>query len=56
MYFVANTTFLNYFDDLTSTLDIPLFHNIMRQKHILPISLESDNFDEELLMAPKTLR
>ena len=56
MYFVANTAFLNYFDELISTLDIPLFHNIMRQEHILPISLESDDFDEELLSAPKTLR
>ena len=56
MYFVANTSFLNYFDELISTLDIPLFHNITRQEHILPISLESDDFDEELLMAPKTLR
>ena len=56
MYFVANTAFLNYFDELISTLDIPFFHNIMRQEHILPISLESDDFDEELLSAPKTLR
>ena len=56
MYFMANTAFLNYFDELISTLDIPFFHNITRQEHILPISLESDNFDEELLSAPKTLR
>ena len=56
MYFVANTAFLNYFDELISTLDIPLFHNINRQEHILPISLESDDLDEELLLAPKTLR
>ena len=27
-----------------------------RQEHILLISLESDDFDEELLSAPKTLR
>ena len=39
-----------------NTLDIPAFHNITRQEHILPISLESDDFDEELLLAPKTLR
>ena len=26
------------------------------QEHILPISLESDDFDKELLAAPKTLR
>ena len=56
MYFVANTAFLNYFDELISTLDIPFLHNIMRQEHILPISLDSDDFDEELLSAPKTLR
>ena len=37
-------------------MDIPFFHNITRQEHILPISLESDDFDEELLSAPKTLR
>ena len=56
MYFMANTAFLNYFDELISTLDIPFFHNITRQEHILPISLESDDFNEELLLAPKTLR
>ena len=56
MYFVANTAFLNYFDELINTLNIPDFHNITRQEHILPISLESNNFDEELLSAPKTLR
>ena len=56
MYFVANTAFLNYFDELISTLDIPFFHNITRQEHVLPISLESDDFDEQLLSAPKTLR
>ena len=53
---MANTAFLNYFDELISTLDIPFFHNITRQEHILPISLESDDFDEELFAAPKTLR
>ena len=56
MYFVANTAFLNYFHELISTLVIPFFHNITRQEHVLPISLESDDFDEQLLSAPKTLR
>ena len=56
MYFVANTAFLNYFDEFINTLDIPAFHTITRQEHILPITLESDDFDEELLSAPKTLR
>ena len=56
MYFVANTAFLNYFDALINTLDTPFFHNITKQEHILPISLESDDFDKELLSAPETLR
>ena len=56
MYFIANTAFLNYFEELINTLDTPLFHNITRQEHILPISLESDDFDKELLSAPETLR
>ena len=37
-------------------MDIPFLHNVTRQEHILLISLESDDFDEELLSAPKTLR
>ena len=56
MYFMANTAFFNYFDELISTLDIPFFHNITRQEHILLISLESNDFNEELLSVPKTLR
>ena len=56
MYFVANKAFLNYFDVLIDTLDIPVLYNITKQEHVLPISLESDGFDEELLLAPKTLR
>ena len=56
MYFMANTVFLNYFDELINTPDIPFFHNIRTQEYILPISLESDDFDKELLSVPKTLR
>ena len=56
MYFVANTAFLNYFDELINMLDTPFLHNIMKQEHVLPISLESDDFDKELLTAPETLR
>ena len=55
MYFMPNTAFLNYFDELISTLDIPFFHNITRQEHVLPISLGSDDSDEELLSAPKNI-
>ena len=56
MYFMANTAFLNYFDELINTLDVPFLHNITKQEHVLPISLESDDFDKELLTALETLR
>ena len=56
MFFVANTAFLDYFNELINTLDTPFFHNIMKQEDILPISFRSDDFDKELLSAPETLR
>ena len=37
-------------------LEVPFLHNVTTQQHILPISLESDDFDKELLAAPETLR
>ena len=54
--FCGKQIILSYFDELISTLDIPSFHNITRQENILPISLESDDFDKELLSVPRTLR
>ena len=56
MYFMANTVFLNYFEELINTLEAPFLHNVSMQEPILPISLESDDFDKELLSAPETLR
>ena len=56
MYFVANSAFLNYFGKLINMLEAPFLHDIMTQEHALPISLESDDFDKELLTAPETLR
>ena len=56
MYFLANTAFLNYFEGLINTLEAPFLHNVTTQEHILPICLESDDFDKELLAAPETLR
>ena len=56
MHFVANTAFLNYFKGLIVTLEVQFLHNVTMQEYILPISLESDDFDKELLAAPETLR
>ena len=55
MYFVANMAFLNYFEELINMLEASFLHNIKTQEHILPISLESDDFDKELLTAPEAL-
>ena len=56
MYFIANTAFLNYFEELLDTLEVPFLYNVTIQEHIVPIFLESDDFDKELLAAPETLR
>ena len=56
MSFVANTAFLNYFEGLIDTLEVLFLHNVTMQEHILPISLDSDDFDKKLLAAPETLR
>ena len=56
MYFMANMAFLNYFEELLNMLEAPFLHNISMQEHILPISLELDDFDKELLTASETLR
>ena len=37
-------------------MEVLFLHNVTTQEHILPISLESDDFDKELLAAPETLR
>ena len=37
-------------------LEAPFLHNITTQEHILPVSLESDNLDKELLAVPETVR
>ena len=56
MYFMANTAFYNYFKGLIDMLEVPFLHNVTMQEHILPICLESDDFDKELLAAPEMLR
>ena len=53
---MANMEFLNYFEEPIDTLEVPFLHNVTMQEHILPISLESDDFDKELLATPETLR
>ena len=48
--------FLIYFEELINKPEAPFWHNISTQEHTLPISLESDDFDKELLTVPEMLR
>ena len=41
---------------MIDTLEVQFLHNVTMQEHILPISLESDDFDKELLAALEMLR
>ena len=56
MYFTGNTAFVNYLDNLTETLEFPILLNWTTHEQTLPISLESFDFDSDLLKAPKILK
>ena len=56
MYFTANLAFVNYFDDLIDSLDTPILQNWTTQEQILPISLQSFEFNSSLLQTPKPLK
>ena len=56
MHFAANLAFANYLDQLEETIDVPIEKNWMHQSHILLISLEPFQMNENLLQAPKTLK
>ena len=59
MYFTVNTAFVTYLDsldNLTDSLKFPNLLNRMTYEQALPISLESFDFNFELLKAPKTLK
>ena len=59
VYFVVNTAFVNYLDqidNLTETINVPILNNKTTFEQTLPISLNASNFDTELLIAPKTLK
>ena len=53
MYFMVNTAFINYFDNLTDSLKFPILLNQNTYKHTLPISLQSFDFDPDLLKLSK---
>ena len=53
MYFTVNLAFVNYFDNLVESLDVPILKNWTTQQQILPISLETFEINSSLLNIPK---
>ena len=56
IYFTVNLAFVNYFENLVETLDVPILPNLMTQEQIFPIPLQTFESNSSLLNAPKTLK
>ena len=56
MYFTVNLAFANCLDQLEETIDVPIERNWMHLMHVLPISIEPFQMNQNLLQAPKTLK
>ena len=56
MYFTVNTAFMHYFDSLTNELEVHILQNWKMREQVLPISLQTFDFDLKLLELPKTLK
>ena len=56
MNFTVNLAFVNYFDNFTKSLEFPNLLNRSTHEQILPISLETFDFEPILLKTPKTLK
>ena len=52
---MVNTAFVNYLDNLTESLKFPILLNRTTHEQTLPISVQSFEFDSDLLKALKTL-
>ena len=59
MYFMVNTAFVNYLDqidNLTKSHEFPILKNMTTFEQTLPISLNISEFDTSLLTAPRNLK
>ena len=56
MYFMVNTAFVKYLDNLTESLKFPILLNRTTHKQTLHISLQSFDLNSDLLKASKTLK
>ena len=56
MYFTVHLVFENYLDQLEETIDVPIERNWIHQTHVLPISIEPFQMNQNLFQAPKILK
>ena len=56
MYFTVNLAFVNYFESAIENLNAYISTNWTTQKQILPVSIESYEYDPKLLSTPKTMK
>ena len=56
MCFMVNMAFLNYLDNLTNSLEFPILLIRTTHEQTIPISLQSFDFNPDLLKSPKTLK
>ena len=56
MHFTINLAFMNYFDDITEELGIPVSRNWTTREQISLLSIETFEISPNLLNAPKTLQ
>ena len=55
MYFTVNIALMHYFDSLPNKLDVHTLQNWTMHEQVLPISLQTFDFNSKLLEAPKIL-
>ena len=56
MYFMVNTAFINYFDNLTDSLKFPFLLHWTTDETNLTDFFTIIDFDPDLLKSPKTLK
>ena len=61
MYYTVNTAFMNHFDSLIeiseiNKVDMFISQNWTTKEQVFPISLQTSEFDADLLKSPETLK
>ena len=56
MYFTLSTVFMHYFNNLPDVLDVHISQGWTTHEQVLPISLQTFDFNSKLLEALKSLK